>query len=317
MKIGIVGCGKFASKRIIPAIEKVPGCTLHGIQSRSKQLDVPIVTTSPEELIFHPDIEAIIICSPHHLHKSQLAHCAERNIPVLCEKPLAVSYDEYLEIIDFFPEKTPLLVGQCYRFKDSIRQAKEWVQRERIGELLSLDFTMHIPIPPDNWRYDPNQGGGVLLDIGIHIIDTIHFLTGSTFSEPHIVHRRDAVDTTVDLLGVLDCGARVSFSISFEYPYETGFIITGTKGRLKGSYIFRQMDDNKESLLFTSGDDTEIFVPIQRDNIYEKEISHFIHAIYGQEPPIIDARDMEENYRVLQYIQQEINLSSQKNLAPL
>lgn len=64
MKIGVVECGAFATRHIVPAIEAIDGCSLHGIQSRSRQMDVPIVTPHPEELICHPEIEAIIICFP-------------------------------------------------------------------------------------------------------------------------------------------------------------------------------------------------------------------------------------------------------------
>lgn len=319
--LGIVGCGRFAQRRILPAIKALQKCKVYGIQNRSLEKAgtiasahaIPFFTSSYEELIFHPRIEAVLICSPNYLHKEQLLLCAKRGIPVFCEKPLAICYEEYLEVMEAFSHFELLSVGQCYRFKPSIVECHTWAKKKRIGEVQSLDLRMQIPIDKTNWRYQKKYGGGALLDLGIHLIDSAHFILEDPIEKAEAFAKQEEdidgerLETRISMLCQTKNKIPVTMSAAFDCPYETGFALRGSKGKLVGEFVFRQADDSKERLTYTSIDEEATEIPLVKTNIYHEELKHFLASMCNEEFSPLSAALMEENYIALDLVQKSIN----------
>ena len=320
INIGIIGCGRFALRRIIPALVKNKNFKLFGIQSRSieklshiiSENNISYCTDKEKELVSHPEIDAIIISSPPFLHKKHVLLSAENGLPILCEKPLAIDFDDCEKILKSLPEQYPLLVGYCYRFKDSIAKTREMILNKEIGGLKSICVKMCIPVQKDDWRYVKSLGGGVLLDIGIHVIDFIRFLTKSEFISVKAVgkHHKDKnnefVETTVHVSCFLENDISASFSISFDDPYETGFTAVGTKGSIKGDYTFRQADDNKESLKFIDLRGDSHYIAFCPNNIYETQLNHFADVIKNKISSSSLAKKGMCNYQVIDMIKKSM-----------
>jgi scyllo-inositol 2-dehydrogenase (NADP+) len=116
-------------------------------------------------------VDAVYIATPHALHYEQTLQCLNRQIPVLCEKPIAINSEQLQEMIDTaVRNNTFLMEGMWIRFLPSIEKTMEVINSGMLGELLHLRADMSYPAPkdPENRFFNPALGGGSLLDLGIY-----------------------------------------------------------------------------------------------------------------------------------------------------
>jgi len=139
MKLGIIGCGRFAERRAIPAALDL-GIEVTAISRRNREearrigesWNIPHLCTTTEELL--PHVDAVWITSPHDLHERDALLCAEAALPTLCEKPLALTGESAKRIEEAF-EGLPLLVGHQLRYKWAVRKARELIVSNAFGSL--------------------------------------------------------------------------------------------------------------------------------------------------------------------------------------
>lgn len=148
---------------------------------------IPLAAQSEDDLINDPSIDVIDICTPNCLHYETLKKALLAGKHIYCEKPLCVSSeqaDEIAEIAASRPEQICNIVFNN-RFLAPILRAKELVDNGKIGRLLSFSATyLHNSSlgedQPVGWKQDREIcGGGVLFDLGSHVIDLIYFLGGA------------------------------------------------------------------------------------------------------------------------------------------
>ena len=128
---------------------------------------------SIEEAFNDPEVKAVYIATPNTFHKEQSLMAMERGLPVLSEKPLAVTYEDACEIIKFAKEKQVyFLDGLWTRFNPVICRAIEMVKEGKIGQLrtLSASFCIYKDFDANARHFNAALGGGSLLDIGIYPI---------------------------------------------------------------------------------------------------------------------------------------------------
>ncbi len=143
-----------------------------------------IASTDYREIINHPGIDIINICSPNHLHKEQLAEAIRSKKHIYCDKPLVQSYGEALEIEKLLEgyHKTHQMTFHL-RFYPAILKAKAMIDEGEIKEIISFRFSyLHSgnvdPDKPMGWKQKKEAGGGVLNDLGSHAIDLCFHLLG-------------------------------------------------------------------------------------------------------------------------------------------
>lgn len=129
------------------------------------------VHTDLMQFIRESAIDAVYIATPHSSHYEYAAVCLKNRIPVLCEKPLTISYKQTKALVQLSQQyQTLLMEGMWSRFLPSIIRVLEIIQSDVIGDIVSIKASMSYQAPRDegNRYYDPALGGGSLLDLGIY-----------------------------------------------------------------------------------------------------------------------------------------------------
>ncbi|MFY0653047.1 MAG: Gfo/Idh/MocA family oxidoreductase [Cyclobacteriaceae bacterium] len=177
---GIVGPGIIAHE-FAADFEYVSNGRLVAVASRTQdkakefasQYNIPKAYGSYEDLYSDPDIQAIYVATPHSFHHQNTIDALSSGKAVLCEKPLAISPDESMEMIRVAQKHNNYLMeGMWTYFLPAIRKAKEWVDQGRIGKIVNLksDFGYPVPFDPNNRMYKAELAGGSLYDMGIYTL---------------------------------------------------------------------------------------------------------------------------------------------------
>ncbi|MDA7818352.1 Gfo/Idh/MocA family oxidoreductase [Sulfurimonas sp.] len=136
------------------------------------------------------NIDAIIILTPTPNHKGEVIKCLQSNIPVICEKALASSSEEVLEIKEALEKyKGFLAVTYNYTGYPMLRELKDMVDSGKLGTLEQVHIEMPQesfarldkngnPQKPQEWRLSDNSLPTISLDLGTHTHDLTSFLTG-------------------------------------------------------------------------------------------------------------------------------------------
>ncbi len=125
---------------------------------------------------------AVYIATPHPLHYEQTIQCLENNIPVLCEKPLAINEKQVRELINASKRNNTLLLeGMWTRFLPSFQFLFTVIQSGTIGDVLNIHADMSFIAEKDknNRFFNPELGGGSLLDVGVYPIYLAYLLLGN------------------------------------------------------------------------------------------------------------------------------------------
>jgi predicted dehydrogenase/threonine dehydrogenase-like Zn-dependent dehydrogenase len=188
--IGVLGAGNFARTILLPALKSreelrpVALCSARGASAThyGPEFGFEVATTDENEVIRHPDVDAVFILTRHHQHARQVISAIEAGKHVFVEKPLCLTTEELAAIEQALrarPERTPLLmVGFNRRFAPGVQAVREFFAG--VTEPLTLAIRFNAgDIPADHWTQDPETGGGRIIGEACHAIDLATFLTGS------------------------------------------------------------------------------------------------------------------------------------------
>jgi predicted dehydrogenase len=142
---------------------------------------IPRTTTRWEELAGDPAVDAVIVATPNALHAPQAIRCLEAGKHVLVEKPMAASLSDAQAMVDAARGAPAfLMVAHCWRFHERVRGLRARIAAGELGEVVKTrGYGVHAGFGPEGWFTDPAlAGGGALLDMGVHAIDTARYLLG-------------------------------------------------------------------------------------------------------------------------------------------
>jgi predicted dehydrogenase len=248
-KIGLMGCGVVADYGHSYAIQETPGVHLHALFDPDadrlawfRDRHAPdALTFTEQEAFLDAGLDAVAVLSPAPFHKANVLAAAQRGLPVMCEKPLAMSAEEGAEMIAAMKAAdAPLAVGFCYRYAPCAVEIKRLVQERAIGEVRSLRLIYnwdchgkyYRPDPhgrPDHWTVDPRRlgrmkEGGPMVDCGTHQIDLAMWWLDApvirTAGHAAWVDEYDAPDHAWAHLDHAD-GAHTMVEMSFSYGHTT------------------------------------------------------------------------------------------------
>lgn len=136
---------------------------------------------SYESAMAYERVDAVYICTPHYLHLEHARMAAAAGKHILMEKPLARTAEESQAIIDSAAGAgVTLMVAENYRFMPPVLAAKEIVDRGDIGTLRLVQLQEDFPFQPAEWRNEADlNGGGVIIDGGIHKASLLAYLAGN------------------------------------------------------------------------------------------------------------------------------------------
>ena len=142
---------------------------------------IPRTTTDWRALAADPRVDAAVIATPNGLHAEQAVAFLEAGKHVLVEKPMARTLAEADAMVAAARGSgARLMVAHCWRFHADVRALRARVAAGELGEVVKTrGYGVHARWGPSGWFTDPElAGGGALLDMGVHAIDTARYLLG-------------------------------------------------------------------------------------------------------------------------------------------
>jgi predicted dehydrogenase len=253
---GVLSTAKIGVEKVIPAMQNSAHCHIAAIASRdldrarqaAEKLGIARACGSYEQLLADPEIQAVYIPLPNHMHVEWSVKSLAVGKHVLCEKPIGMNAAEAQKLLKAATDypKLKIMEAFMYRHHPQWQKAKELVREGAIGRLRTIQsFFSYHNTDPANIRNVPKFGGGGLMDIGCYCISLSRFIFGA---EPARVFGRVEYDPDlkVDRLasGILDFAEGTStFTCSTQLtPYQRVNMF-GTRGRIEIEIPFNAPPD--------------------------------------------------------------------------
>ena len=309
---GILSTAKIGREKVIPAMKQSEFCEVIAIASPNKErlmevatrLAIPKTYDTYDELLTDPEIDAVYIPLPNHLHVPWTLKAIEANKHVLCEKPIGLSSAEAIQLLEASKKKPHLKVMEAfmYRFHPQWIKTKKLVNEGKIGELKTVhSFFSYYNTDPNNIRNRKDAGGGGMMDIGCYCISFARFLFAKEPERVSGIVEYDPI-SKVDRLAsaILDFTTGTStFTCSTQLmPYQRVNIL-GTDGRIEIEIPVNTPPDKKTRIwLHTKSGIEEItFDAVDQ---YRLQADEFSKAILNDTPVPTSLEDAVNNMKVIE-----------------
>jgi predicted dehydrogenase len=213
VKWGILGAAKFAREHMARAIHAAEGAEFYALATSSSEKAADFQAFNPnlvihdsyDALLADPEVEAVYIPLPNHLHVEWTLKALAAGKHVLCEKPMAMKEADF-DVIIAARDASGLLAAEAYMIvhHPQFTRAKELLASGVIGDLMLVDtvFSFNNAEDTNNIRNKPETGGGALGDIGVYAFGSARFVTGEepvSIRKAHIV-RENGVDVFTQVM---------------------------------------------------------------------------------------------------------------------
>lgn len=230
---------------------------------------------SVTELLEGGDVDAVYVATPHMLHAEGARTCIEAGVPVLVEKPFALSRAEAESVVRLARSRKVLCMEALWtRFLPSFVRMLEVAGSGRIGAVRNVvaDFGFEAPFDPHSRLWDPVQGGGSLLDLGVYPLFLARALLGMPDRIATTTTRSPTgVDSSCDMELSWNDGSTASLHSSLVENTPCLAVIEGELGMM----VLERMFHTPTSLIVSDGEGTERIPPPAGGHGYEHEIRHF------------------------------------------
>jgi predicted dehydrogenase len=196
LKVGLIGAGwvtqhhlrawrRLSHKANVVAIADP---SLDRAGERAREFDVAQVYASAEELMAKAGVDAVDIAAPREVHASLVRMAAARGLPILCQKPLAPTFDEARALVDEVSSRARLMVHENWRFRPYYRRMSQWIREGFTGPLTQASMTLLTSgfLPDAEGKlpaivrqpFMAQLDRALVMEVLIHHIDTLRFLLG-------------------------------------------------------------------------------------------------------------------------------------------
>jgi len=257
--------------------------------------------TSLDDALNDKEIEAVIICLPHYLHKDVCVKAAQKGKNILIEKPLTNTVEEAAAVLESAARNSiKLMVGQSQRFHTAAQKSKRIFDNGEIGEIIDISISLlgYVDKPPTPWWVSKEKNGGLLIPLwGSHIIDYILWLSGKfparvyaeTLSNNPAWEGEDEVNIILGFDEKMITNIVMSYNAHTTQSKGEGFImptprynryIIGTKATLH-LVDYTELFLNEEPII--SGE--------QKPSIFYLQMEEFLNSILENREPSIPGKD--------------------------
>jgi predicted dehydrogenase len=255
MKIAIVGAGAIAQRNATEAAQS-GAATIAGVfdvntkvaREMARKLGTNVFS-SYEDVLASPGVEAVLMSTPHHVHRSMTLEAAAAGKHVLIEKPLANSLEDAEAMIHACRAAgVGLTVNYSFRYLPKIRKARQLIADGALGDITGVQLIAHQfkdrgywmgarSNSPDDWRSSRAKcGGGFLIMTVCHNIDYLYYITGQKGTRVYSEY------------GTLASPGDVEDIISVTARWGDKAV-----GTISASSIMRGADQNEERIWGTNG----------------------------------------------------------------
>ncbi len=249
VRLGLIGLGNIGQLHLkhalkIPNAEVVAAAdTALTAVEKAKALGIKYTYTDYTRLLKNPEVDAVLVSLPTHLHLQCAQQAAEAKKAIFLEKPIAVSVEEAKEVISAAQRNSvKLMIGYPMRFNQHFKQVKADMADGLIGDVENAHATYvcsgpffhradgHSPAPVPDWWFNTQQtGGGVFVDLGCHLINLLRWLLGEVVDiqgQFGYRYRMDFEDSAM-CLARFQCGTLAAINVGWysqEYLLRLDFL---------------------------------------------------------------------------------------------
>jgi len=248
LNIGVLGAASIA-KLFIAAVKPSKRLKIAAVASRdidkgrafAKALDVPVVHASYDDLLADPAIDAVYNPLPNNLHAEWSIRAAQAGKHVLCEKPLCMSSREAIAMFEAAETHGVYLVeGYPYRCQPQTIKLAQLLQERAIGALQTVQASFGFLLKDiTNIRYNPELGGGALMDAGSYPLSLVRMIAGERPTQVQALARWSETGVERTLVASLEhpSGLLAQIACSFATARNRRAIIVGDAGTLSTTYF--------------------------------------------------------------------------------
>ena len=197
------------------------------------------VSSRFEDAIANPNVEAIVLCTPHKLHATQIAAAAKAGKHVFCEKPLCLSFADAVQAVAACKAANVQLgIGHERRFEPAIIELRRRIANGDLGTILQIEGNFSqdkfFALPPDNWRLSKELAPcGPLSATGIHLVDLAIAILGpaeNVLARLNTLASNFANGDSLAIMLSFKSGATALISAILATPFDGRFTVYGSKG---------------------------------------------------------------------------------------
>lgn len=246
----MIGAGGIAQVAHLPVLRKISGVEIVAIcdndlskaQALAARFDVKSTYDDIEEVLRYAEADAVVICTPNHLHEIHVVAALSGGLHVLCERPLALraeGVEGVLKAAERYGKR--VMVGMNHRFRTDVQAVRGFLNGGELGLVDAIRggwYTFQPSRQMVGWRLHRQEaGGGALLDLGLPLIDLGLWLSGWPIPKrvsAHLVGRTaGGVEDIASALIVCENGTSISVDVSWRHMGEGErfwFDVVGKKG---------------------------------------------------------------------------------------
>jgi len=295
MKIGwgFIGASTIAKEWMIDAVRAQSDQEVVAVMSSSMQRGVAYANEAGiaraydniDQLLADPKVDAVYISTTNELHTEQVLAAAAAGKHVLCEKPLALTTEDALSMVQAC-KKAAVVMGTNHHLRNSAthQAVREQIKAGVIGDVVALRIfhAVHLPENLQTWRINkPQAGGGVILDIVVHDADTVRFLLGEDPVDVMAYAQQGGMASALEdgamTMMRMPSGALVQSHESFVVPFAgTGLEVHGTKGSIFASGVMTQQPVGEVEVVTAAG---RHLLAVEPHNLYVHSLEQFSRAV--------------------------------------
>ncbi len=255
LKVGLIGLGRLGKVYARDLVRGLAGVELAAVadidaklaQRVAEELAVAKWYADPFALIAEHNLEAVLIVTPTNTHHDLVIAASQRGKAIFCEKPLSLSLAQALAVQEAIARSGVFFqMGFMRRFDKGYAAAKQKLEAGEIGKPILFRATSRDPFAPSLEYANPQNSGGLILDMGIHDFDLARWLVGEIASVsalgnalacPELQSVGD-IDTAIITLK-FSAGqiGTVDLTRNGVYGYDIATEIVGTHGTLRIGYL--------------------------------------------------------------------------------
>lgn len=287
--IGLGNFGKTLSRKAKQIKNLEIECCYHPDEKKAIKFDPKKGTSNFENAL--KNVVGVIVATPNDTHFENIKKCLRLGKHIFVEKPITHIYNDALKLKPMLQKNLIFMVGHNQRKENYFREIKKILDKNKLGKIVSAYFNVShggaFSFNPKQWRCSlERHREGPLITLGIHLMDTVHYLFGrvdSVYAKiNNISGKTKAPDSNAVILRLTN-GAPVFIQANYNMLSEEVFVIHGTDGTIylnKGELSLRLGRDNKIRNQFVASKPLQI--KLKKNDSIKEELEEFRDAILGK-----------------------------------
>jgi predicted dehydrogenase len=245
IRFGVIGAAGIA-RSVVPDMQLVPGLEVVAVHSRTRSSSeelasacgIPRIHDTLDALLADPEVDAVYVATPHTLHRSQAEAALRAGKHVVCEKPATTTAADTRALVDLARSAGLLFLEALWMaFSPGYLAVQEAIADGRIGDPRAISVAFGFVTEEGKGRlWDPEVGGGTVLDMGVYPLAFAHGLFGTPSTVGTVID--GGVDTEVAILLGWPDGRHATLACSLVAALPTGATVSGTAGRIEVDPLF-------------------------------------------------------------------------------